>query len=454
MRGRRAEASRPGRTLTRPSGQAPKSETAPAGRPRTPDGRGRGRGSSRSRSSIGHEIGHRQVTDDPVLDILVGRLAQQVAGHQLARVDPRLVQERDQVVLGVRRPGADGDRKPEPRRPCPGRLVGQDQVLGPRTERRAQEGMVGAPPLDEVGQPGQLHLADRRLHVGGLEVVPQVRVDELVVVPVGQRPELLAEALAARVLAAGLAPAVAAPVADRLHDLLQLGPVGEHSAALAQRDLVGRVERQRGELAPPAHVSVAEGGPEGVAAVLHQEQVVPAAELADRRQVERVSERVGDHHRAGAVGHRRFERIDVDVVGGQRDVHEHRHQVVLDDRVDGGREARRDGDHLVPRPQPAVAQLGRAERRQREQVGGRPRVHQQCVAMPRDLAQTALEHRGLRPCGEPEVQAGANQFDHLLGAEHPPGCGDPWACGVEGGPGMARGGMPLNEFEDVAGGGL
>ena len=42
-----------------------------------------------------------------------------------------------------------------------------------------------------------------------------------------------------------------------------------------------------------------------------------------------------------SVRERGFELRDVDVVGGQRDIDEYRHQAVLDDRIDGGREIRR-----------------------------------------------------------------------------------------------------------------
>jgi hypothetical protein len=72
-----------------------------------------------------------------VLDLGVGRLAQQVAGHQLARVDAAAVQVGDQVVLGVGRLGPHRDRESEPRRLGPLVLLGQDQVLAPRLQRHA-----------------------------------------------------------------------------------------------------------------------------------------------------------------------------------------------------------------------------------------------------------------------------------------------------------------------------
>ena len=51
------------------------------------------------------------------------------------------------------------------------------------------------------------------------------------VVAVRQRAERPVEALAAGVVGAGAAPAVAAPVAERLGELLQQGAVGQDGAA-------------------------------------------------------------------------------------------------------------------------------------------------------------------------------------------------------------------------------
>ena len=53
-----------------------------------------------------------------------------------------------------------------------------------------------------------------------------------------------------------------------------------------------------------------------------------------------------------------FELADVDVVGRDLDVDEDGNEVVLDDRIDGGREAGGDGDDLVARLQLPVARAG------------------------------------------------------------------------------------------------
>ena len=67
----------------------------------------------------------------------------------------------------------------------------------------------------------ELRAADRRLHVGDLQVVADVAVDVLVIVSDRQRAELLAEAGAAGVVLAAGAVTVAAPVAIRARDARQ-----------------------------------------------------------------------------------------------------------------------------------------------------------------------------------------------------------------------------------------
>ena len=66
---------------------------------------------------------------------------------------------------------------------------------------------------------------------------------------------------------------------------------------------------------------------------------------------------------------------------GSVDVDEHRHEPVLDDRVDGRREAGRDGDHLVAGAQPPVAAGAASQRRSASEVRRRAGVDQQRVAL-------------------------------------------------------------------------
>ena len=399
--------------------------------------------------ALGDEVGRLEAADDAVGDIGVGRLPQQIAAEQLARVDAAGVQVGDQVAAAEPGVGPDGDGEPEPARLGAGRRLGQDEHVGVLGQRLAQEGVVLAPGGDEVGQPVELGEADRRLHVGRLQVVPDVRVDVLVVGAVRERAVLAREAQAARVLGAGPAPAVPAPVAERFDELPKHGPLHEHGAALAERDLVGGVERERRQVAECADGTAVPVRSERVAAVLDQPQVVPLAERRDGVEVERVAERVGDHDGAGADAAGRLQPGAVDVVPGQRDVDEDRDEAVLDDRVHRRREARGDRDDLVAGAETAVAQPGRGEGCQGEQVRGRAGVHEQGVAMPGGLAQAALERLRLGARGEPEIEAGAHELDHLLLAEHAAAARDARGGRVERGRAVAVAGVLGHQVEDA-----
>src|SRR3989442_14711426 len=95
-------------------------------------------------------------------------------------------------------------------------------------------------------------------------------VDELVVVALGQRPELVAESLAADVVLARLAPAVTTPVAEGIDDPVHLAAVREDGSAFASGDLMSWIERQRRELPEGPHRLSADGRSERVTAILDQ----------------------------------------------------------------------------------------------------------------------------------------------------------------------------------------
>ena len=101
----------------------------------------------------------------------------------------------------------------------------------------------------------------------------------------------------------------------------------------------------------------------------------------------------------------------------------------------------------------AIAELGRGQRCQREQVGRGAGVDQERVALAGVACQVALEDPRLRPRGEPEVEAGAHQLDHLLWAEHAAGCRHARVLGIEGAGGMGGAGVLADEREDLIDGG-
>src|SRR5919198_5922082 len=91
--------------------------------------------------------------------------------------------------------GADRDRKTEPARLGSGGGPRQDQVFFQIAEAVVEGREIAPTGGDEIGQFLQLGNADGRLHVGGLQVVTDVRVGVFVVVATGELTELPAEPL-------------------------------------------------------------------------------------------------------------------------------------------------------------------------------------------------------------------------------------------------------------------
>ncbi len=121
----------------------------------------------------------------------------------------------------------------------------------------------------------------------------------------------------------------------------------------------------------------------------------------------------------------------IGVVVAEADVDEHRHQAVLDDRRDGARKARGDGDHLVAGLEAAVAELGRGERRERDEVRRRAGVDEQGVRQAEVVGEARLELLGEAAGGQVEVEARVDEGAHLLLAEDAAGVAHRVAVGVE-----------------------
>ncbi len=178
------------------------------------------------------------------------------------------------------------------------------------------------------------------------------------IVPTRQRAELPVKALAAGVVHAGLAPAVAAPVAEALNEYLERGLIGQHSAALPHGDMVRGVEAHRSDVAEGADLLALPRGPERVAGILDQPKVVLLAEGRDRFHVEDIAQGVGDHDGLGLFAARLFELGDVDLVAGQGDIDKDRDAAILQNRIHRRRKACPDGDYFIARLDLPVAQLG------------------------------------------------------------------------------------------------
>ena len=192
----------------------------------------------------------------------------------------------------------------------------------------------------------------------------------------GQVAELPVEPLAAGVVVAGVAPAIAAPVAKALHQFFEPWRIGKHDAAFTHGDMVGGIEAAGGRVTKLPDMLPFILGPERIAAILDQPKVVLAAKIGHCSTVERIAKGVRKHHSPRAVAKGCFQSLHIDVVGGARlwmlHIDKHRHEVVLQNRIDRRGKARSNGDHFISPGESLAEELGRSESGEGHQIGARP----------------------------------------------------------------------------------
>ena len=374
-----------------------------------------------------------------MLDVQVGRLSDQVAAKEKSRGDLPVLEvgdgfgARERCVLAYRH------RKAEPARVRAFGGSRQDQVFVHVRKPFVKKGEVAPAGFDESRHLVQLRQPDRRLHVGDLQVVADVRIGVLVVVAERQLADLPTESLSTGIGLSWIAPAIAAPVAVGVDQHLEQPSVLEHAPALAHGHVVSRVEADGRQVAERPDRPALVSRPQRVAAVLDQPELVALCKGGHGIQVEWIAERVGHHDGRGALAQRILQPGDVDVVGGHCDVHEDRDQAILDDRVQRGRESGRDGDHLIaglegcpaaPLARPLV-QLGRREGGQSQQVGRRAGVDQVSVPASEELREALLELVREAACGQPEVEARVDEVHDLAIVEDAARVGDRALAGNE-----------------------
>src|SRR5258708_18709841 len=112
---------------------------------------------------------------------------------------------------------------------------------------------------------------------------------------------------------------------------------------------MGWVEADRRKVAERSDVTALVSRSERVAAILDEPEMVSLHKLHHSVEVEGIAKGVRNHHGRRFLAQSIFQPRNVDVVGGNGDVDEYRDEAVLDDRVEGGGEARGDCDDLVAR---------------------------------------------------------------------------------------------------------
>ncbi len=214
-----------------------------------------------------------------------------------------------------------------------------------------------------------------------------MRVDVLVVVTLGQGSVLPAETLAAGVALTARAVAVAAPVPDGPRRPCQHLVIREHAATLTHRDVVRGVERTGRDVPEGTHHPALVGRSQGVAAVLHEPQVMLPDQSHDGNQIVRIAKRMRQEYGFGLRSYRLLEFSHVDIVRSNIHVNEHGNHAMLDYRVDGCWESSGHRNDFVTGLQPLVAEQRTGQGSKGHEVGGRTRVDEERVFRPGKCAE-------------------------------------------------------------------
>src|SRR5262245_35504137 len=132
---------------------------------------------------------------------------------------------------------------------------------------------------------------------------------------------------------------------------------------------MGGIEADGGKVSERSDMAAVVSGADGIATILDQPEPIFPAKGGDAREIERIAKRVREDDTTSALGEGGGQLLRVNVIGSELHVDEDRNQLVLDDRIDGGGEPRRDGNDLVSGAQAPLLQLGRGQRGEGEEVG-------------------------------------------------------------------------------------
>ena len=144
-----------------------------------------------------------------------------------------------------------------------------------------------------------LRKADRRLHVGDLQIIAEMRIGVFVVIAIRQVAELPAEALFAGVVACPDRTSNRVPSRGTIQMRLSVAAVGEDGAAFAHRDVVRGIEAQRPDIAERADRSCRRRSRRSASQLSSTTQIVLLRERSSPFEIERIAERMRDHDGAG-----------------------------------------------------------------------------------------------------------------------------------------------------------
>ena len=211
--------------------------------------------------------------------------------------------------------------------------------------------------LDEVGKFFQLNAADGGLDVQGLQIVAEVGINIFVVVAFGQFAELPVKTLATSIVHAPRTPAIATPIAEAFNDGNELQIADVDGAAFTESEVVRRVEGLSGKIAECAGWFAIVRAAEGVTIVLDEPELVLFAKIDDGREVERISQGMGENDGFGFWGEGCLHLFHFAVQSCGVVINEDRDKTILQDGRDGRWEAGGDGNDFIAGFEAAIAEF-------------------------------------------------------------------------------------------------
>src|SRR5665647_28749 len=264
--------------------------------------------------------GRRQRSHGPVRVVAKGGLDREVPRDDRTCRDAARLEMPTQrsTGLGI----LDHHGEAEPRGPRALLLRDELELVGEVGERTEQELCVRASTLIEPVESIELHEPERALDLHRAKVVADVDEQEARVYPRVRLLELFAVGHVPR-------PAVGTHGPGKIRHLVI---VRHQHPALDGGDVVGEEERERTEVAERPDLPVVDRAAERLTGVLDDPQVVLPCELHQRFHVDRVTQEVDRHDRAGSGGQGLVQTLRLKVQGVGVDVNKNRHAAVLQDR--------------------------------------------------------------------------------------------------------------------------
>ena len=182
--------------------------------------------------------------------------------------------------------------------------------------------------------------------------------------------------------------------------------------------MVWRVEARCADVAPRTRKLAVILGAERIAVVLDEPKVVLLAEGLHGLDVERIAERVREHHGLRLLRPGPFKLQRIDICRAELHIHKHGHGTVLHDRRDRGGEARRDRNHLIAAFHLSLAEKRRSQRHEGEQVCRRPRIDEHRESYAQVFGKSLLELSRPMAISEPKFQRGIDEIQHLTLVKH------------------------------------